>query len=135
MDQTYLKHSGAGTGTSAFRPVQTVRVDGSLRSDEERIVYCNGHYYPAPASFPRLSAAARQLIATWGPYTEDFTRIIPLLQPDRMGNVMDQLLVRASGLLNVLPAGFTNLEALHAVLSRPNSDPGGPSYVVPLPPF
>ena len=135
VDQTYLKHSGAGTGTSAFRPVQTVRVDGSLRSDEERIVYCNGHYYPAPASFPRLSAAARQLIATWGPYTEDFTRIIPLLQPDRMGNVMDQLLVRASGLLNVLPAGFTNLEALHAVLSRPNSDPGGPSYVVPLPPL
>ena len=87
VDQTYCKHSGAGVGTSAYRPVQTVRVDGSLRSEEERMVYMNGHYYPAPAAFPRLSAAARQAIQIWGPYTEDFTRLIPLLQPDRVGTI------------------------------------------------
>ena len=135
VDQTYIKHSGAGSGTSAFRPVQTVRVDGSLRSDEERMVYCNAHHYPTPAAFPRLSAAARIAIANWGPYTQDFTRIIPLLQPDRMGTVMDELVVRTSHLLAGLGAGFSNLDALHAILSRPNADPGGPSYIVPLPPL
>ena len=31
-----------------------------------------------------LSDAARQLLTDWGPYTQSFDRVVPVLQPDRL---------------------------------------------------
>ena len=81
VDQTYARTGGCGTGSSKYRPVETLDEDGERRK-EERLIYMNGFERPLPAF--SLSDAARQLLADWGPYTQGFDRIVPILQPDRM---------------------------------------------------
>lgn len=137
FDQTYVRKAGGTTGTTRYRPVQTVDEDGEL-CEPERMTYINGQDYPAPAF--GLSAQAYAAIFTHGPYTQDFHRVLPALQPDRIDGFMDDLLERTAGILNAaaLQAGgrvaaFTTLDFVRALLSRPNHDPGGPTYMTFLP--
>ena len=88
FDQTYAK-AGAGTGTSSFNPIQTVDSEGK-RSGVERMVYINGQFFPAPYSAVQLSADAIVRISETGPYTQDFRRILPLLQPLRLDGIIAQ---------------------------------------------
>ena len=131
LDQTYARSAGS-TGISSYRPIQTVDASGAPKV-QERMTYLNGQHYPAPLVWTALSAGAQRLISVRGPYTQDFARILPLLQPARMDAVMDSLLVRMVALLGgQLPAG--SADAVRRLLSRPNTDPGGATYMVYMPP-
>jgi hypothetical protein len=131
FDQTYCRKSGVSTGSSRYSAVQTVTSDGEIKKPE-RIVYINGQDFPAPA--PLLSPAARALIARRGPYTQDFHRVIPPLQPDRVDSFLDTLLLRMVQLIALsAQPGFSTLELMRALLSRPNHNPGGPTYMSFLP--
>jgi hypothetical protein len=131
FDQTYVRKSGVSTGASRYSAVQTVDAQGEVKAPE-RIVYINGQDFPAPANV--LSAAARAQIAVAGPYTQDFYRVIPHLQPDRIDGFMDTLLVRAVQLVaGAAQPGFLTLDLMKALFSRPNHDPGGATYVTFMP--
>lgn len=81
VDQTYARTGGSGTGSSKYRAVEQLDADGERRKDE-RVVYMNGFERALP-NFS-LSDDTRQLLTDWGPYTQSFDRIVPVLQPDRM---------------------------------------------------
>ena len=81
VDQTYARTGGSGTGSSQYRAVEQLDADGERRKDE-RVVYMNGFERALPDF--SLSDDARQLLTHWGPYTQSFDRIVPVLQPDRM---------------------------------------------------
>jgi hypothetical protein len=132
FDQTYAKAS-AGTGTSTYNPIQTVDASGA-RQDRERMVYINGQFFPVPRSALSLNDDAIARIRATGPYTQDFRRIIPLLQPYRLDGVMDGLLRRTAGLLAGQPPASTR-SAMQRLLSRPNDDPGGATYLTFMPPL
>ena len=68
------------------------------RRREERLVYMNGFARAVPTFV--ISDAARLLLENWGPYTQSFDRVVPVLQPDRLQTVMDDLLCRSVGLLS-----------------------------------
>ena len=97
FDQTYAK-AGARTGVSKYNPTQTVDAHGEVVG-VERMVYINGQFFPAPRAAVSLSDAARRRIEVTGPYTQDFRRVLPLLQPYRLDGVMDNLVRRTTGLL------------------------------------
>ena len=133
FDQTYAKGGGT-TGISKYNAVQTVDAQGN-RVERERIVYINGQHYPTPLGcVASLSMRAAALISRVGPYTQDFGRIIPRLQPRRLDAFMDSLLERTVGLLQGR-APMSTLEGVRCLLSRPSTDPGGPTYVIFLPPL
>ena len=79
VDQTYARTGGCGS--SKYRAVEQLDADGERRK-EERLVYMNGFERALPAF--GLSDAARQLLTDWGPYTQSFDRVVPVLQPDRL---------------------------------------------------
>ena len=54
---------------------------------------------PVPRAETALSAAAVARIRETGPYTQDFRRILPLLQPYRLDGIMDNYIVRTVRLL------------------------------------
>ena len=132
FDQTYAK-AGAGTGRSAYNAVQTVDAQGNP-VNVERMVYINGQFFPAPRAATALSDAAVGRIAAIGPYTQDFRRVLPLLQPSRLDALMDDFVRRAVGLLGGR-APETSREAMERLLSRPNDDPGGATYLTFMPPL
>ena len=74
------------------------RLDVQARRREERLVYMNGFARAVPTFV--ISDAARRLLENWGPYTQSFDRVVPVLQPDRLQTVMDDLLCRSVGLLS-----------------------------------
>ena len=125
----------AGTGVSRYRAIQTINADGESNT-EQREVYMNGQHYPAPARSAALSMAAQDLIKRWGPYTQDFGNVVPLLQPARSERFFIEMFTVALALLRpVYLSSGTSAEAMVAVLRRPNADPGGPTYrsfVTPL---
>ena len=125
-DQTYVKAAGS-TGISSYSAVQTVDANGNA-VDRERMTYINGQHFPVPLAAVSLTPADRALISRVGPYTQDFARVLPLLDPRRLHGVMDGLLQRAVGLLHMQPPASTTA-AILALLSRPNADPGGPTYL------
>jgi hypothetical protein len=131
-DQTYAKAAGK-TGISSYSAVQTVDAQGKA-VDRERMTYINGQHFPVPDAAISLSAADRALLARVGPYTQDFVRVLPLLDPRRLDAVMDGFVERAVGLLHGQPPQST-ISALQALLSRPNADPGGPTYLTYMPPL
>ena len=132
FDQTYAK-AGAGTGRSAYNAVQTVDAHGNA-VDVERMVYINGQFFPVPHADTQLSDAALDRIAVVGPYTEDFRRVLPMLQPQRLDRVMDGFVRRTVGLLGgQLPS--SSREVMTRLLSRPNDDPGQATYLTFLPPL
>jgi hypothetical protein len=132
FDQTYAK-AGAGTGVSRYNGVQTVDKEGNV-TGRDRMVYINGQFFPVPRLAVTLSADARTRIAAVGPYTQDFRRVLPLLQPHRLDRVMDDFVKRAVGLLGgQLPA--STRAAMGRLLSRPNDDPGGATYLTFMPPL
>ena len=131
-DQTYAKAAGK-TGISSYSAVQTVDAQGKA-VDRERMTYINGQHFPVPDAAISLSAADRALLARVGPYTQDFVRVLPLLDPRRLDAVMDGFVERAVGLLHGQPPQST-IAALQALLSRPNADPGGPTYLTYMPPL
>ena len=96
VDQTYARTGGCGTGSSKYRAVEALNADGERRK-EERLVYMNGLERALPA-FP-LSDEARERLADWGPYTQSFDRVVPVLQPSRIELVKDDLLRRSLALL------------------------------------
>ena len=132
FDQTYAK-AGAGTGVSRYNGLQTVDEEGST-SGRERMVYINGQFLPAPLASTVLSDAARTRIAAVGPYTQDFRRVMPLLQPNRLDKVMDGFVRRTVGLLAGQAPASTH-DAMQRLLSRPNDDPGGATYLTFMPPL
>ena len=131
FDQTYAK-AGARTGVSSFNPIQTVDADGN-RTGVERMVYINGQHFPVPRADTSLSDDAIARIRTTGPYTQDFRRILPLLQPYRLDNVMDTFVCRVVALLSQPPT--STREAMQRLLSRPNDDPGRETYLTYMPPL
>jgi hypothetical protein len=130
VDQTYAKAAGR-TGISSYSAVETVDEQGNAVS-RERMTYLNGQFFAAPRALTSLSAQAQQLIRRSGPYTQDFARVLPLLQPQRMDTLMDSLLLRGVALLSGLPRNAR--DAMRKLLSRPNVDPGGPTYINYMPP-
>ena len=132
FDQTYAK-AGAGTGGSKYNALQTVDANGEP-TNVERMVYINGQYLPVPLASTALSPAALTLIAAVGPYTQDFRRVLPLLQPRRLDGVMDGLVRRASGLLAGQVPASTQV-AMARLLSRPNDNPGRATYLTFMPPL
>ena len=79
------------------RAVEALDSNGERRR-EERLVYMNGFARAVPTFV--ISDAARLLLENWGPYTQSFDRVVPVLQPDRLQTVMDDLLCRSVGLLS-----------------------------------
>ena len=132
FDQTYAK-AGAGTGKSAYNAVQTVDADGKP-VDVERMVYINGQFFHVPRAAVSLTGAAMARIAAIGPYTQDFRRVLPLLQPHRLDLVMDGFVRRSVALLAGRPPASTR-SAMTRLLSRPNDDPGRATYLTFLPPL
>ncbi len=143
FDQTYVSGAAASTGSaSRYRTLKTLHADGTARlRTDERMVYINGQHWATPSNFPFLSAADRAVLAAHGPYTQDFVRVLPIMQPQQSQAFMDDMLDRTSVLLAPLltsNAGAQNLDAvsvLRALLSRPNVDPGGPTYMTYLKPL
>ena len=127
FDQTYAK-AGAGTGISAYNAVQTVDARGE-RMQVERMVYINGQFVPASRASTTFSPSCLARIAATGPYTQDFRRILPLLQPDRLDGVMDSYVQRTVRLLGGQPPPSTRT-AMETLLSRPNDDPGHATYLI-----
>ena len=103
------------------------------------MVLINGQDWAVPATDAVLSDATRATLAAHGPYTQDFARIYPILQPDRCHQFMDQLLADTNLLLApVAQKGFNAsavIDFVRALLSRPNVDPGGPTYTTFLKPL
>ena len=132
FDQTYAK-AGGGTGVSRYNGVQTVDSDGNTVG-RERMVYINGQFFPVPQQAVALSAQARARIASIGPYTQDFRRVLPLLQPYRLDGVMDGFVKRAVGLLRGQVPPSTRA-AMERLISRPNDDPGGATYLTFMQPL
>ena len=98
VDQTYARTGGCGTGSSKYRAVEALDSNGERRR-EERLVYMNGFARAVPTFV--ISDTARLLLENWGPYTQSFyDRVVPVLQPDRLQTVMDDLLCRSVGLLS-----------------------------------
>ena len=116
------------TGTSTCMSV------GFCVLSVERMVYINGQFFPAPYSAVQLSADAIVRISETGPYTQDFRRILPLLQPLRLDGIMDRYVRTSVGLLGgQRPTSTRN--AMLTLLSRPNDDPGGATCVTFMPPL
>ena len=132
FDQTYAK-AGAGTGGSKYNGIQTVDANGEPLN-VERMVYINGQHFPAPLAATTLSPGALALIAAVGPYTQDFRRILPLLQPRRLDDIMDAFVRRASGLL-AGQAPTSTQGAMARLLSRPNDNPGRATYLTFMSPL
>jgi hypothetical protein len=97
VDQTYARTGGCGTGSTKYRAVEALDSNGERRR-EERLVYMNGFARAVPTFV--ISDAARLLLENWGPYTQSFDRVVPVLQPDRLQTVLDDLLCRSVGLLS-----------------------------------
>ena len=138
VDQTYLRSSGqrlVGAGISKYRAIQTIDATGAPKTSKSEI-YMNGMYFPASTSFPQLSDDAREKIKLWGPYTQDFNNIIPILRPSTCREFQMELLSLAvSLLLPVFNASGDSKDAITALYRRPNHDPGGPTprdFLCPL---
>jgi hypothetical protein len=99
------------------------------------MVYINGQDWAVDASLAPLSDDARARIAAHGPYTQDFARVFPILQPHMCQSFMDELLIDTSALLAALGQAPTVRDFVVALLSRPNVDPGGPTYTTFLTPL
>ena len=56
------------------------------------MVYINGQDWAVDAAVAPLSDCARARIAAHGPYTQDFARVFPILQPHNCETFMDELL-------------------------------------------
>ena len=126
--------SGCGTGTTRYRAVEALDANGERSNQEERLVYMNGLERPLPAL--HLSGAARQRLADWGPYTQPFDRLLPVLQPSRLELVMDNLLARTLVLLGGRTGGAVTVgDAARRLLARPAVNPGGATYVNSLRPL
>ena len=132
FDQTYAK-AGAGVGISKYNGVQTVDANGNP-VNVERMVYINGQFLPIPRASTALSPGALARLAATGPYTQDFRRVLPLLQPARLDYIMDGFVERAVGLLGGQPPASSR-NAMVRLLSRPNDDPGRATYLTFMPPL
>ena len=99
------------------------------------MVYINGQDWAVDAAVAPLSDGARARIAAHGPYTQDFARVFPILQPHNCETFMDELLGDTSALLVALGPMPSTRDFVLALLSRPNVDPGGPTYTTFLTPL
>jgi hypothetical protein len=105
------------------------------------MVYINGQDWAVAAHHCPLSPAARATIAAHGPYTQDFARVYPILRPQRCEEFMDELLSDTSTLLGPLWRAHTAggpvaaSDFVQALLTRPNVDPGGPTYTTFMKPL
>ena len=66
-----------------YSAIQTVNEKGEA-VDRERLVYINGQHLPTPAAHAALSRGALAAIRQVGPYTQDFSRVLLQLQPERL---------------------------------------------------
>ena len=128
---------GGGTGSaSRYRSLKTIHADGSARARaDDRMVYINGLDWAVDAASAPLSDTARARIAANGPYTQDFARVFPILQPHNCQSFMDELLADTSSLLVALGPTPTARDFVLALLSRPNVNPGGPTHTTFLTPL
>ena len=81
FDQTYAaKGRKSGAGSTYTNPVRRVDEKGETIS-KQRVVYINSFDLAVDARECCLSPAAVKVIAERGPYTQDFARILPILDP------------------------------------------------------
>ena len=79
FDQTYaVKGRGSGAGSKYTNPVGRVDEKGE-KIKKQRVVYVNSFDMAIDARECCLSPAAVQVIAEYGPYTQDFARILTVL--------------------------------------------------------
>ena len=128
VDQTYARTGGSGTGITRYRAVETVDGNGIRNNKETRLVYMNGLERPISL---RLSAPALARIPEWGPYTQSFDRVIPLLQPSRLRGVRYNLLRRS---LALIQGSVGSRDTAVRLLSRP-ATPARATYLSWLPPL
>ena len=81
FDQTYaVKGRGSGFGSKYTNAVARVDEKGD-KIKKQRVVYINAVDLAVDARECRLSSAAIDAIAEHGPYTQDFARILPIIDP------------------------------------------------------
>lgn len=81
FDQTYIaKGRCSGAGSTFTNPVGRVDEKGD-KIQKQRAVYINSFDLAIDARECYLSPAAVDLIAEHGPYTQDFARILPIVDP------------------------------------------------------
>ena len=81
FDQTYaVKGRGSGAGSKYTNAVARVDEKGN-KIKKQRVVYINAIDLAVDARECRLSSAAIDAIAEHGPYTQDFARILPIIDP------------------------------------------------------
>ena len=80
------------------------------------------------------------LASQTGPYTEDFAKVLPVLDPDAVRRSLVRMMLDAFGRIKqVMSRSSVSVDELtlgmiaRAMWGRPNVDPGGPSYVSLLP--
>ena len=85
---------GHGHGSKKFGGIGRIDEKGK-RIEVQRETYVNIFDVHVSASDCRLSDAAREVIARRGPYTQDFSRILPVMAPERANTFMNEMLVNA----------------------------------------
>jgi hypothetical protein len=139
-DQTYCwqgckKRGGRRHGAER---VDATGMPVRIRSE----VYVNSLCAPVPFALCDFTAAELALVQQHGPYTGDFAAILPELNPVKVRHHLLQferelgslVLTRArdDGIpVQQLPLG----SIMHALLARPDIDPGGPTFFDWLPPL
>ena len=141
FDQTYAT-AGKRTGSQAHRAAERVNEEGEKQS-AQRDVYINSMQVAVAQGWAPLSKEARASIELHGPYTQDYSRITPLLEPANVESFMNDMLEGAAGALDrALDAGADASSSsaqvrllATALLGRTQVDVDGPTYMtdnVPL---
>ena len=105
FDQTYaIKARGSGAGSKYTNPVGRVDEKGD-KIAKQRVVYINSFDLAVDARECRLSEAAINTIAERGPYTQDFARILPILEPQACERFMGALLKATADRLRLAEKG------------------------------
>ena len=104
---------------------------------KQRVTYINSFDLAVDARECVLSQEAVDAIAEHGPYTQDFARILPLLDPQAtevfMGSLFKAMASRLSSTQE--SKGLSVQTILVALLGRPKVNCGGPSYLTDLSPL
>ena len=109
FDQVNIMAGGGhGHGSKKFNGIGRFDEKGK-RVEVQRETYVNIFDVHVSASDCILSDAAREVISRRGPYTQDFSRILPIMAPERADTFMDEMLVSAC----------TSLRGLTKVRLRP----------------
>ena len=135
FDNTYSTQ-GAGTGSQRSRANE--RIDGEgHKLVRQRAVYINSMDVAVNEKLCVLSQSALDQIAQHGPYTQEFSRVLIPMHPNKSNAFMDGLLRAAVAVLaqhDTTSSTFT-LDAMVALIGHANVYTGEPEYLTDLPPI